>query len=274
MSRIHIPGRSRSRFGRRYGCIPDRHDERDHYRVGRPATLLDLPKCISLIGGMPPVYDQGRIGSCTANGLAACHQFAQGKQAGGGTWFVPSRLFIYYNERVMEGTVNEDAGAQIADGAKSLAVQGVCPEREWPYSDDDQTFKISPGPQSYKDALNHQTVKYERVVQTLGQIKAAIAEGFPVVFGTTLYPSFESTKVVQTGVVPMPGWRDRLSGSIGGHCMVAYGYDDSVARFTVRNSWGALWARGGSCLMPYAYISDPRLTSDLWIITLVEEMAG
>ena len=47
--------------------------------------------------------------------------------------FVPSALFIYYNERVIERTVSTDSGAQIRDADKDVAKQGVCPEPDWPY---------------------------------------------------------------------------------------------------------------------------------------------
>ena len=67
---------------------------------------------VDLRSACPPVYDQGQLGSCTANGIAAAIGFDQMKQ-GVGDVFTPSRLFIYYNERVMEGTVQSDAGRKI-----------------------------------------------------------------------------------------------------------------------------------------------------------------
>ena len=73
------------------------------------------------------------MGSCTANAIAiaAVHQFDQMKQKKR-RLFTPSRLFTYYNERDIEGTVNQDAGAMIRDGIKSIAKLGVAAETEWP----------------------------------------------------------------------------------------------------------------------------------------------
>ncbi len=80
----------------------------------------------------PPVYNQGQLGSCTANAIAGAIQFDRMKQKLAPD-FTPSRLFIYYNERVIEHSVASDSGAQIRDGIKSVARQGDCPETEWPY---------------------------------------------------------------------------------------------------------------------------------------------
>jgi C1A family cysteine protease len=114
-----------------YGWIPDLPDHRDHLYAAPPPRLTALPPSTDLRPQCPPVYDQGQLGSCTANAIAGAIEFDQMKQ--GQTPFVPSRLFIYYNERDIEGTVGSDSGAQIRDGIKSVAQQGVCPEPEWPY---------------------------------------------------------------------------------------------------------------------------------------------
>ena len=113
--------------------------------------------------------------------------------------FAPSRLFIYYNERVMEHTVNLDNGAEIRDGVKSVNKQGVCPEEMLPY--DIKKFADKPNAASYKAALKHQVLSYHRVQRTLDQMKGCLAEGFPFVFGFTVYDSFESTTVAKTGKV-------------------------------------------------------------------------
>src|SRR5207237_1251822 len=70
----------------------------------------------------PAVYDQGCLGSCTGNGIAGALQYGQGGQRQADV-FKPSRLFIYYNERTIEGTVDEDAGAMLRDGIKTVAKQ-------------------------------------------------------------------------------------------------------------------------------------------------------
>jgi C1A family cysteine protease len=219
-------------INRKYGWAPDLPDQRDHLYSAPQPILAKLPPKKDLRSGCPPVYDQGQLGSCTANAISGAIQFDQKKQKA--KVFMPSRLFIYYNERVMEGSVNSDAGAQIRDGVKSVANLGVCPESEWPYDID--KFANKPGTQCYKDATKCQAVGYQRLDSTnLNQLKGCIASGFPFVFGFTVYDGFESPNVAKTGVLDMPGPKEKV---VGGHAVLAVGYDDSSQRFTVRNSWG------------------------------------
>lgn len=135
-----------------YGYIPDIADIRDFSYTPEKSVIAALPPKVDLT---PPfqVYDQGRIGSCTANALAAAIQFERihDKQS---PEFIPSRLFIYYNERKIEGHVNYDSGAMIRDGIKVLHKLGVCPEKEWPYGDtpaDPRTEEFPPGNQQVKN---------------------------------------------------------------------------------------------------------------------------
>jgi C1A family cysteine protease len=246
-----------------YGWLRDLPDQRDHLYAAPVAALAALPPSVDLRNHCPPVYDQGQLGSCTGNGIAAALQFERMKQKLTPN-FIPSRLFIYYNERVVEHTVNSDSGAAIRDGIKSVAKQGDCPETEWPY--DITKFAQKPPPQCYHDALKYKAVQYQKLVQSVNQMKGCLASGYPFVFGFTVYDSFESQQVAQTGVVPMPGSTEQV---LGGHCVVAVGYDDSQQRFIVRNSWGTAWGIQGYCTMPYAYLTDSNLASDFWTIRLV-----
>ena len=116
-----------------YGWAPDLPDNRDHQYAAPMAKLRALPAKADLRNLCPPVYNQGQIGSCTANAIAAALEFDRKKQKLAD--FIPSRLFIYYNERNMEHSVPLDNGAQIRDGIKSVGDQGACPEKEWPYDD-------------------------------------------------------------------------------------------------------------------------------------------
>ena len=106
---------------RSYGWVPDLPDHRDHLYAAAPAILAQLPASKDLRTQCPHVYDQGDLSSCTANAIAAAVQFDQIKQ--GGKVFAPSRLFIYYNERDMEGDAGSDSGAAIRDGVKCIAGQ-------------------------------------------------------------------------------------------------------------------------------------------------------
>jgi C1A family cysteine protease len=249
---------------KRYGWIPDLPDHRDLLYFTEPARVATLPPKVDLRSQCPSVYNQGQLGSCTANAIAAAHEFEQRKQ-NLKTAFTPSRLFIYYNERVIEHTVAQDAGAMIRDGIKSAVKQGVCPEKEWPYRI--TAFSSKPTASCYRDALLNQVLNYQRLTPTLLHLKDCLAAGFPFVFGFSVYESFESESVVKTGKVPLPKPAERL---LGGHAVLAVGYDDKNQCFIVRNSWGADWGLAGYCWMPYAYLTNPTLSSDFWTIRVVE----
>ena len=255
------PARSVSRFG----WVPDLPDRRDLMYAAPPHVAVALPPKVDLRPKCPKVYDQGQLGSCTGNAIAAAHEFDQMKQNPTGA-FQPSRLFIYYNERQMEGTVDSDSGAQIRDGIKSVGQQGVCPESEWPY--DISQFRTKPSASAFQDAAKYKAILYQRVARSLAQMKGCLASGFPWVFGFTVYESFESPEVARTGMVPMPGTGEN---TVGGHAVMAVGYDDLQDRFIVRNSWGTGWGLKGYFLMPYAYLLDENLSDDFWTIRLVQQ---
>jgi C1A family cysteine protease len=245
------------------GWRPDTPDARDHLYAAPLAVLQNLPPKVDLRDKCPPVYDQGDLGSCTGNAIAGAVHFDRMKQ-GLTPDFVPSRLFIYYNERVIERTVDQDAGAEIRDGIKVVAAQGVCPEPGWPY--DIKKFAAEPPADDYREALGCKAVSYSRLTHNLAQLKGCLASGYPFVFGFTVYSSFMDRDVARTGVVPMPGGTDEVD---GGHAVLAIGYDDDSNRFIVRNSWGTDWGQKGYFTLPYAYLTDRSLADDFWTIRMI-----
>jgi C1A family cysteine protease len=244
----------------RFGWVRDLPDHRDRYWQAPALASAQLPASVDLRPQCPPVYDQGELGSCTANAIAGAVQFDEIRSGIAPTW-TPSRLFIYYNERVLEGTAGTDSGAQIRDGIKVIAAQGVCPESEWPYD----TFKFADRPpsQAYADAVRDRVSAYQRLTQSLVPLKTCIASGFTFVFGFTVFSSFEAGTVAATGAIPMPQPSET---PIGGHAVVCVGYDDARGVFIIRNSWGAGWGDAGYGFMPYAYILDSGLAADFWTI--------
>jgi C1A family cysteine protease len=177
---------------------------------------------------------------------------------------MPSRLFVYYFARPAHlRTV--DSGTTIRAIVKTLAQQGVCPEQEWPY--DIGQFTMQPSVQCVTDARNERAISYQRIPQALSQMKACLAGGYPFIFGFTVYSSFESDAVAQTGFVPMPGPAESV---LGGHAVMAVGYDDATQRFLIRNSWGTSWGQQGYCTMPYAYLLSSSLSGDFWMIKTVQ----
>jgi C1A family cysteine protease len=248
---------------KRYGWVPDLPDQRDHLFAAPRTVLAELPPSVDLRDKCPKaVYDQGHLGSCTANAIAGAFEFDLLKQ--GMADFMPSRLFIYYNERAREGTIDCDSGAMIRDGIKSVTKQGVCDEVSWPY--DVTTFTNQPTAACYQEALGNLATSYQRVTPILNQLKGCLAAGYPIVFGFRVYESFESAEVAQTGLVPMPASGEQ---ALGGHAVLAVGYDDATGRFLVRNSWGTGWGQDGYFTMLYPYLTDRSLSSDFWAINTV-----
>jgi C1A family cysteine protease len=240
------------------GWIPDVPDHRDFlYAAVRPVGVR-LPKSVDLRARMSPVENQGQLGSCTANALAGALEFLEIKN--GQSLVDLSRLFIYYNERAIEHTIGSDSGAMIRDGIKTLAAQGVCPEKNWPYVI--ATFTKKPSAKCYAAAKKHTISSYHRL-SSLADMRACLADGYPFVFGFSVYESFESASVARTGVVNLPKPNER---QLGGHAVCAVGYDDRVQRVFVRNSWGPGWGQKGYFTMPYDYVADRNLSDDFWTV--------
>jgi len=245
-----------------YGWLPDLPDQRDVLYGAVRVIPKKLPASVDLRTQCSAVEDQGSLGSCTANALVGALEFLEKKA--GRPVVDRSRLFIYYNERVIEHTVNTDSGAMLRDGIKCLKKQGVCTEKKWPYII--SRFTRKPTTACYQEALNYQITAYQRIV-TLDQMRACLAEGFPFVFGFAVYENFETQAMSQSGILNMPGPGERM---LGGHAVMAVGYNDKSKRFIVRNSWGTAWGQQGYFTMPYAYLADRNLSDDFWTVRAME----
>lgn len=246
----------------KFGWKRDLPDHRDFkFKVTIPK---ELPTHIDLRSKCPPVYNQGTLGSCTANALGAAFQFEQIKKKKA-NW-IPSRLFIYYNERALENTINEDAGAMIRSGIKTMVKEGVCPESKWKYII--SKFKQKPPKSCYDEALDNQVLEYLRITpHTLYEVKQCLVDGYPVVFGFMMYQSMMTPQVKKTGRIPIPKRNDK---PLGGHAVMAVGYDDKKKSLIVRNSWGSDWGFGGYFYLPYWFITTPNAAADFWTIRVVE----
>ena len=258
----------------RYGWIPDLPDQRDEGHEVPIEIVLALPSAVDLRPLCPPVYDQGRLGSCTANAIAAAIAFEQRKLAEP-LLFTPSRLFIYYNERSLQDTINADTGAPLREGMKVVNRMGVCPEDEldntanWPY--DPTQFAARPHDPCYAAARHVRALRYQRLRHSLEDLKGCLAEGYPFVFGFTVYTSFEGLQVRETGAMALPEPDDTV---VGGHAAMAVGYDDTRQVLIVRNSWGPEWGDHGYFYMPYEYLIARGLARDFWTIRLIADTAA
>jgi C1A family cysteine protease len=243
----------------RYGWRPDTPDQRDQTYRSPSRFTAKLPASIDLRIGMPMIWDQLDLGSCTAN------------STGAQVWFLdktnpaePSRLFIYYNTRVLEGTRTWDSGASIRNSIKSVVKWGFCDEALWPYSV--RKFTRKPTNAAYKDAKRDRVSIYSRIQQTAKGIKGALAEGFPVNFGFSVYTSFEDESVAKSGIMMIPKPNEEL---LGGHAVLIVGYDDERQHYIVRNSWGTDWGDKGYFYMPYTFVHDRNYCADFWIVRAV-----
>ncbi|MES2607869.1 MAG: C1 family peptidase [Pseudomonadota bacterium] len=217
---------------------------------------------LSLDPIFPSSFTQGQQNSCTANALTGLIRFVMDMEG------MPpedlSRRFIYANERLVEGDINEDSGASLSTGIRTLCEYGVCKEELCPY--DDTMVTQIPSEMAYIDALNRANLDDMRlgyIPQSLEVMKYTLSMlQRPFVLGVQIYESFESETVTQTGIIPMPQAGERWR---GGHAMLAIGYNDIKQTFTIRNSWGPKWGHEGNCYLPYKFV-DEKLTSDSWTI--------
>lgn len=249
----------------------EEHVDKFHAQFGlnknSSATSFDLRNVVHIPASQAP-YNQALLGSCSANASTFAEVFDQLKQ-GNKEPIMGSRLMSYYNSRALEGTTDTDAGAQICDAIKSIAQYGYCSEKMWPY--DPSKFAVKPPEKCYNEGKIERAIKFFEIDLSadttpsaiVSHLKNALKSGYPIVFGFVVFSSFESDEVAQTGMMPMPQPDEEI---MGGHAVVAVGYDDSKNAFIIRNSWGTDWGLGGYFYMPYEFISIPELASEFWIV--------
>lgn len=239
------------------GWIPDRPDPRDLPFEMLRSGPLRFAESVDLRNMCSPVEDQGDIGSCVANATAGNMELLRKKQNLSSIDF--SRLFIYYNARLMRGWTQYDSGCYIRDAIKTLASQGVCSEKKWPYIP--SKFKRKPTKTCYRSALNFQILKYYRIT-SLAQMKQCLSDGFPFVFGFAVPDSF--FEIDKTGIMKNPSLQEGFN---GGHAVMAVGYKNIKGEpyFIIRNSWGS-WGDEGYFYMPESFIRDFNYCDDFWTI--------
>lgn len=261
-------------LGQGLGWQRDPLDSRDHiYKasiVNTGSIVPDIiPPSVDLRALFPPVRSQGPLGSCTGFALTGAFEYMLKKE--GLADFEPSELFLYYNERDMEGTVNSDSGAYIRDGIKSLNKLGVCDSVYWPYDTSKFTWKPSSG--AYDNALKNKVIQYQKVFNNRPElIRLALSEGLAVVFGFSVYQSFMN--IGTTGMMPMPAKDStgRITETlVGGHavCIVGYLQINGTNYYICRNSWSNWWGDKGYFYMPEAFITDTNLCNDFWAMNIV-----
>lgn len=242
-----------------YSWIRDLPDKRDlKFTTKKYGSVVKLPPSVDLRSKCSKIEDQADLGSCTAQASVACLEYLE--KIHNRRFSDLSRLFVYYNTRIIENTVKIDSGASLRDTMKSLSKYGVCAESDWPYII--SRFSQRPKDKCYTDGKTHVITSYKSL-KTLTDMKSCLAQGYPFVFGASIYESFESESTEKTGIVKMPGKREGL---LGGHALCCVGYQDSKQWFIVRNSWGSEWGDRGYCYMPYSYLENIDLADDFWTV--------
>lgn len=249
---------------RNFGTHRDIPDPRDTWYVLPRGLRNRLPAKVDLSREFAqlPVYNQGRLNSCSAHAIAAAMWYAERTQGRRGH-APPSRLFIYYNERAREGrTICRDVPVSLRDGYKIVKKKGSCPEGLWPY--EVGRFWRQPTARCYKAAKRHKVLEYHRIKRHLDYLRGCLSEGFPFAMGMNVFKGF--TRLGKSGKVLMPASDARV---IGGHAVLVVGYDDKRQHFIVRNSFGAKWGKKGHCFLPYAFLLHKGLSWDFWMVRLV-----
>jgi C1A family cysteine protease len=237
-------------------------DERDFkFSMAMPRQL---PPLVDLSNLLPPCFDQGQLSSCTGNATAAAIQFDEIKQKGiiPEQAPIPSRLFIYYTGRVLEGSQDADNGCCIRDIVKAVNITGFPPEALWDYVE--SNVDVEPPRIAYSVAIEHCIKVYKNVNQTIQDLKICLVSGYPIIFGMQVFPSIAEAET--SGILPMPKEGEFAE---GGHCVLIVGYDDSKQAFLVRNSWGTQWGQNGYFWASYSYILNPNLCSDFTCINSI-----
>jgi len=248
-----------------YGWKKDLPDLRD--KIVEFQTIAKFVDKIDLRDSnlFPEIYDQGELGSCTANVLCTVFEYEYKLQFKD-LEIKPSRLFLYYNERVITNTTEYDSGSSIRDSIKVINKLGVCNESKFPYKTN--FFNVKPSVEAYLDAQKYKSVQYKKVKHNIICIKSALILRHPVSFGFTVYESFEDLEGVEsTGVMKDPKENEKV---LGGHTVLLCGYDDSKQLFLVRNSWGKEWGEGGYFWMSYNFLLS-KSCSDFWIIEKIKK---
>jgi C1A family cysteine protease len=232
--------------------LPDHRDEEHRFSAVGP-----VPDEASLEAYLPRVEDQRTLGSCVGHGTTSGVELLAIKN--GHPVRELSRLFTYYLARRAENDVASDDGCMIRTAVACLNQYGCAREESWPY--ELAKYALEPPAEAFEEALAHRLPAYRRCY-TLREVKAAIAEGFPVVFGFSVPErSMWTREAMASGQIALPAAGEGFS---GGHCVLAFGYIPGQVR--IRNSWGTSWGQGGNGSIDERYF-ELGLATDAWALT-------
>lgn len=241
---------------KKYRLVADQIDWRDQYYNYAKCSLQESVDMRSMASG---IQSQRELGSCTAQAIVSAYEILL-KNEHPDKFVDLSPLFVYYNSRYVEGTINEDAGAYLRDALKAVDHYGICEESAWPY--DINKFTFRPPPEAYQNAKKYRIKRYKRLTN-LDNILDSLSSRHPVVTGIMVYSGFERI-TGENPVLPMPSDTDT---ELGAHAILLVGYDLSKQQVLAQNSFGSTWGQNGYFWIPFDYINQ-ELT-DAWIFDIL-----
>lgn len=243
-------------MNRRLGAKRDVHDVRDRMYRGARAPFV-VAQQIDLREFSGPIKDQGEEGSCTGHAFTSAREWMARKYQR--TSLILSPQYLYVEELMAEGSFPRDDGAAPRTGCQVLAAKGCCEAALYPYV----AGKLNPPTaEQTQNALKYKTGAYHRI-GTLPDFLNCLADPtpWPVLIGFTVYDSFLSQQVADTGLMPIPKPGEQQQ---GGHEVVCLGYDLGKQRALTQNSWGDSWGERGYFWMPFEVVMSPD--TDLWMV--------
>jgi C1A family cysteine protease len=257
------------------GYLPTPAAEKSAYKeyvpsAAPPKTKSGNVSAVDLRPHLTHVENQGRVGSCTANAVVGAYEYLAKQHLGEKAWDV-SRLFVYYNARAMDDPSDiQDQGSNIGYAVKSLFEHGACSEATWNYNE--KMKNARPHDEAYQEGKQFLIESAQQVKTDLNQWKSCLNEGYPIIFGTRLFNSFDENI---RGRVAMPKSSELSRKDHGAHAMLCVGYSEKDQLFIVRNSWGTDWGDKGYCYMPYSYLMNEKLNlNDSWMIRQLADFKG
>lgn len=244
---------------RHYGWLPPPEGHRGARTRATPDELLTLPPAVEL-AHVPAVTDQGPLGSCTGHAVA-CAVGVRLLAQRVGAW-LPSPLDLYLGARQLEGTVDRDAGALLADVLRHAEREGIAPDEMWPHAAAGPSFRGPAPPMVTSTRGRTRLVTHAPLDWHIDTLRWELACGYPVVLGVRTFAALDA--VGPDGAIPMPE-----GPAVGGHAMCVVGYDDARRALRVQNSWGTSWGAAGRAWLPYAYALNPFWCGELHAVRVV-----
>lgn len=241
---------------------PRDRDARHHLGAAPVPSTSDLRQ---LFG---PALDQGGLSTCVENAIADATRAVQVRLgADPGKTPLLSRLALYWLTRAEVGEQDMDSGSFIHLAFEAMNTFGFAPETVWPYTDAGEQWKRKPPLLALEAAFDQRDdkradVDYRRILTSGGalvdDVKRALGNGMPVIFGVDVPQSFVDGHLGPGGVLSRPGPDDAIA---GGHAMLLGGHAPGYA--WARTSWGDAAFDHGWFKIAWDYIETAE---DVWMI--------